>query len=258
LQDLEPERVREFAGHLSKFGLKREYSDYLPHYGPWYVWDFGKKGQPAHFLLFEARKKMRFKRGGKGVHLHPSTTPICMTLLDDSGKVIAETDLATGWRCYLKEAGLQSSGDKDYPLVRLETELGSGAGPDIGRQYYAWLGQRFDLVRLENSAGKAIRNRYYLKHFRSGPRVAALSEAEWEADLLSKERARVLRALVWLGGLHWDLKADGNEAPDQVRLWRQVRAREKVAARIQELLKSDDPWLREAAQLAAAPEDGHF
>lgn len=80
---------------------------------------------------------------------------------------------------------------------------------------------------------------------------------------MSPDRARVLRALVWLGGFHWDLQANAgdnrsSEDADQVRLWRKVRAREKVIRRIQELVKSEDVWLREAAELAANPEDGHF
>jgi hypothetical protein len=266
LQALEPDQARELLGHMAKLGLER-YPDRVDRFGPWYVWDFGKKDQPPLYLLFEAGKKMKLRDGNKvvaWVHLHPSATPVSLTLLDGSGKVVSETDLTTGWRCYLKGAKLQPAGDKHYPLVVLETELGSGPGPDIKRQHYAWLGQRFDLVRLENGAGKATRNRYYVNHFRSGCKVAELAEAEWEAELMSPERARVLRALVWLGGFHWDLHAEEWENKqqfedvDQVKLWRKVRAREKVIARVRELVKDEDVWLREAAELAADPQEGHF
>ncbi len=212
LQGLDPDRIRKLLAHMSELGLKREYQDDVSRYGPWSVWDFGAKGQPPLYLLFEAGKKMRFARGNEVVHEHPhpSATPISMTLLDDAGKVISETHLTTGWRCYLSAAKLHPVTDNGYPLVLLETELGGGPGPDIRRQYYAWLGERFDVVRLENTAGKATRNHYYVKHFRSGPRVAQLTEAEWEADLMSPDRARMLRAMTWLGGFHWDLQADSD------------------------------------------------
>jgi hypothetical protein len=252
-------------GHMGKLGLER-YPDQVDRFGPWYVWDFAGKGDPPLCLLFEAGKKMKLGEGDKArwVHPYPSTTSVSLTLLDESGKVVAETGLATGWRCYLKDAKLQPAGDKDYPLVVLETELGTGPGPDIKRQHYARLGQRFDLVRLENEAGKATRNQYYVKRFRCGPRVPELTEAEWEADLMSSERARVLRALVWLGGFHWDFHAEEwkdkkqYEDADQVKLWRKIRSQDKVIARVQELAKSEDVWLREAAELAAVPQVGHF
>jgi hypothetical protein len=265
LSELEPDQIRPLLTHLSKLGVKCAYPSHVDQYGPWYVWDFKKKGQPPLYLLFEAGKQMRANVGNQivRIHPHPGSTPISLTLLDDSGKVVSETDLTTGWRCYLRQARLEPALEEDYPLVVLETELGSGPGPDIGRQYYAWVGQRFDLVRLEDSGGAATRNRYYIKHWRCGHEIAKLTEAEWEADLTSADRVRVLRALVWLGGLHWDLRgntADGrsNEDPDQVLLWRDVLARQKVIARILELLNSEDLWLRQAAQLAADPLDDHF
>ena len=265
LRELEPDRVRWLLGQMSVLGLKREYQDDVDGYGPWYVWDFRSRDEPPRHLLIEARKKRKVTVDDKVVftHYHPSYTPISITVLDEGWEVVSETHLTTGWRCYLRAINLQSVVD-DYPLVVLETELGSGPGPDIRRQYFAWIGQRFDLVRLEDSDGNATRNRYHIKHFRSGPKVVDLTEPEWEAELLSTNRARVLRALTWLGGIHWDLKFEhgGNtqqwEDPIQVQLWRAVRGRQKVATRIKELLKSDDRWLHEAAKLAADPIEGDF
>jgi hypothetical protein len=47
----------------------------------------------------------------------------------------------------------------------------------------------------------------------------------------------MLRALVWLGGTHWDLKAGAKldiqyEAVDDIQLVRQVRANQKAIARL--------------------------
>lgn len=264
LQGLELLRTRELVGHLKALGLERD-PEQVDRYGPWHIWDFGKQDRHALYLLCEAGKKMK-QGAGNGVtwvHMHPSATPVTLTLVDETGNVVTETDFTTGWRCYLREAEICNDGDKEHPLVLLHTELGGGPGPDITRQYYAWLGDRFDLVRLENSAGKATRNRYSVKRFRSGPRVVELTEEEWETELMSSDRTRVLRAMVWLGGYHWNLHAEEGLAADQfedaeqVKLWRKVRARAKVLARIQDLVKSEDGWLREAAELVADDQDGH-
>jgi hypothetical protein len=265
LRNLEPDQIRDLLGHLSTLGLEYD-PDLVARYGPWNVWDFGRKEEPPLYLLFEAGKKREFRSGNQVIrlHPHPSATRVYMTLLDGSGKVVSQTGLTTGWRCYLRDARLQPIGDGDYPLVVLETELGGGPGPDVGRQYYAWVGQQnFDLVRLEDTRGGATRNRHYIEHFRCGPEIAWQTVEEWEADVCSADRWRVLRALVWLGGFHWDLKPNGTdvrqyEDADQVHVLRKVRAREKVIARLRDLVESDDPWLREAARLAANPKDGHF
>jgi hypothetical protein len=233
--------------------LSRGYQDSVQSYGPWYVWDYKAKGQLSRYLVLEADKFLS----------HPGRTRINLTVLEDSGKVVSETYLSTGWRCYLQKAALEPIIEGEYPLVVLYTGLGGGPGPDVQQQYYAWTGNRFDLVRLEDSEGQATRNRYFIKHFRCGPAVSARAEAEWVADLTSADQLRVLRALVWLGGIHWDLQPDGTDSRqreeiDQVYLVRRVRAHPKVSALVQDMATSVDPWVRQAAWLAANPEDDHF
>jgi hypothetical protein len=253
LRKLEPAQVKQLVGHLSNLGLAQGYRDWVPSYGPWYIWDFSKKGEQSRYLLFEADTFL----------MHPGRTQINLTVLEDAGKVVSETYLSTGWRCYLQNATLERAIEGEYPLIVLNTGLGPGPGPDVGKQYYAWMGARFDLVRLEDSEGKATRNRYYVKHFRSGSAVTARAESEWVADLASADRVRVLRALVWLGGTHWDLQHDGTDAsqleePDQVHLVLRARANPTVIALLRGMVNSDDRWVSQAAWLAANPEDDHF
>ena len=78
---------------------------------------------------------------------------------------------------------------------------------------------------------------------------------------LSPNPLKVLRALVWLGGEHWDLKGGDNtqyENADDVQLVHQVRADPKVVERLTALAKREDAWLQDAAVLALSPEDTHF
>src|SRR5262245_66368055 len=58
LQGLEPDRARELLGHMAKLGLER-YPDQVDRFGPWYVWNFARKGDPPLYLLFEAGKERK-------------------------------------------------------------------------------------------------------------------------------------------------------------------------------------------------------
>jgi hypothetical protein len=190
---------------------------------------------------------------------HPGSTPIRLTLFGGSGKVVSETEFTTRHRCYLRDVELQEGGG-DYPLVVLKTSDGPGPGPGIERQYYAMVGGRFELIRLERGGGQVARNVYCPIHFSAGPTPPQRTEAEWESDLLSEDRLTVLRALMWVGGDHGDLKEGEEPRPDreelgQILLVCRVRQNPTVMARLRELSQSKDQWIREAASLALDPAD---
>jgi hypothetical protein len=78
--------------------------------------------------------------------------------------------------------------------------------------------------------------------------------------LASGDRARVLGALVWLGGYHCTIHEGepahaSHETAAEANLVRAVRTRLGVVARLRELGESEDEWVSEAARQAAAPED---
>jgi hypothetical protein len=250
LRKLGEDKVKGLLRTITKLVPKRTYRGYFD-FSPWYSWELKKTEGQLHYLLFEA----------DNTGPHPGYTKIRLTLLDKRGRLNSETTFHTGWRCYLREVKLAPATKANFPMIALETD--SWLGPDYSKQYYAWIGGRFDLVRLEGSNGNAVRNRYYVKHFQCGPPLPKQTETEWEADLVSCDRLKLLRGLLWLGGCHWDLHAgdqpnNQHEEFDDIRLVRNVRARKKVIARLKELTKSEDPWLREAAELALNPKDGRF
>jgi hypothetical protein len=216
-------------------------------YRPRHVWEMPNGGRPL-LLLFEVHD----------LFIHPGSTNVRLTGLDGDGMVVAGSELTTGWRCYLEGASLDEQGGGRDPFVVLAT--GPFFGPDFRKQVYARFGDRFDLVRLEGDNGKAARNDYSTTHHLCGPEVLNQAQAEWEADLLSSDRLRILRALVWLGGVHLRPKPDDRpdtqyEPPEQRRLVAALRASRAVARRLKELTASRDLWVREAAALAARPED---
>jgi len=249
LRKLDNKQVKDVLEVVSKLLPARPYDDYFD-FRPWHIWDLRKNSaQPIH-VLFEVNDN----------GLHPGTTGIRITEFGQSPKMLSETTFGTGWRCYLRDVKPEAAIDGEYPLLALETDVGAGPGPNICKQYYAKIGSGFELVRLENSDGTATRNAYYITHFRCGPAALKQSETEWEADLLAKEKLRVLRALVWLGGIHWELKADDKMDPqyetrDEVLLVRNIRKLEKVIARLKELANSKDRWLEEGARLTMNPQD---
>jgi hypothetical protein len=185
----------------------------------------------------------------------PVAPPVRFTALNDSGKVIAEATFKTLSRHSIVDYKLQPLKGVEYPLILLQT----GYGAYEGKQYYALIGRRFDLVRLEGYDGKAKRN-YYCGRRECGPVIPKQTDQEWEADLTSNDRLRVLRALVWLGGIQRDAQPADLElfqAEDQedMDLVRKVRERKNVMARLRKLGESKDQWEREAAQLALHPQD---
>jgi len=221
-------------------------------YQPERVWEVHQGEDKRLVVLFE-----RFLYTA-----HPGASQLRLTVFDDTGRVLAESMFTTGHRCYMRELTLEAP-DKGTTLFVLKTGAGGGFGPDIGKQVYALTNGRFDLVRLEDSEGAATRNRYYVRHFTCGPDTAGRTVAEWEADLFSEDRLLVLRALVWLGGWHWDYRPEEKVDRQQedfaeVQLVREVRSKKAVTTRLTELAKSKDAWIREAAELALKPEDTRF
>lgn len=221
-----------------------------PGYIPWHVWHFKKNGE-SYYVLFEANTSRP----------HPGSTWIRNTLLSPSGKMLSDSEFSTGHREYMQGVELNSLIDGEYPIIVFK--MSRVPFPKIPKQYYAKLGNRFDLIRLEDNEGKAMRNEYYVSHFQSGPNVPLQTEEAWEADLLGNDRLKVLRALVWLGGVHWNKPEERTvdkqgESAQFFKLVRKVRARPKVQARLKQLAAGKNVWEREAAVLALHPKDDSF
>jgi len=138
--------------------------------------------------------------------------------------------------------------------VVLQTDLGAGPGPDIAGQYYARFGNRFDLVRVENHRGKAGRNDYEHSANACGPRVPKQTEKDWEADIFSNDRTKILRALVWLGGIHWNPNTKverkrWTESREDAVLVYDLRTNPKIRAHLMELEKHHDRFISEQASV---------
>ncbi len=141
---------RELLGAIAKLVPGRQYNKH-DDYDPRYIWEFAR-GVDDHssYLLLEVDYLGS---------VQPGSSPLRLTLFGNMGELISEHKFDTGYRCYLAEACLQDAGH-DGPLLVLETEE-VGLGPDWVKQYYARIGERFDLIRLEDHNGAVCRNSYY-------------------------------------------------------------------------------------------------
>jgi hypothetical protein len=248
LREFDEQGTAVLLTKLTRLIPKRNYRPAPPDFRPWYIWEFKKGTEPPLYVLFEDYASLG----------HPNSPHVRFTVLDRFGRTLSEENFHIGWRCYFKSVRLEQSVNGQFPLLIFEPARG-GLGYSVP-QVYARINDRFDLIRVEHSDGTVARNDYCLKLHPYGPALPRQSAADWEVDLASGDRARILRALVWLGGVHLDLKPGEqpdaqHEDPQDVHLVREVRARAMVAARLRYLAESEDLWLRDAARLALNPED---
>ena len=172
--------------------------------------------RPAHCDLRERTLPLRQRR-----HLRPRR---CASLA-----LVAQAEFDAGRPLEITGASLLEDPSLDGSAVDLDVSRPAG-GPDIVREVYALGPDRIDLVRLERADGRAAASRGI------GPPPPDTTERGLRADLESRERRRVLRALVWM--------SERRGWPEHTALEDRVRA----------LAASTDAWIAEAAR--AALEEG--
>ena len=172
------------------------------------------------------------------------------------GKLLNTSAFSSGWRItltemqlkYMPEIGREALEVSSKPVIN---------GRDVAKQYYALIGEKALLVRLEDSGGQLIRNIYGAPNHTIGLTLTGRSAKDWEKALESNDVAEVLATLTWLNGIHWDPRtpaAEYNEEMGEARLADDVRSREGVKVAIRRLMQSENTWVRNAAELAAKVE----
>jgi hypothetical protein len=244
VRDLDEAESKPLVRAIEALVPGRHYTAPYFSFYPWYVWRFSKPGVGQTYVVFDVQSGMP----------SPGSTPIQITALSSQGSFLFENTFTTGARCFAGGAELKSAGAGQFPIIAVDTKQWA----TVVRQYYAWIGNRIDLIRLEYGSGKATRNSYDYVSSTCGPTVPSQTEAEWETDLCGSDRFKVLRALVWLGGVHRTIKPKETPEPNEekaseIELAERVRQRPKVIARLKELARSADKWEREEAALALDP-----
>jgi len=214
--------------------------------------------------------------------ISPGQTWHYIYFFDESGKMLGSSHFSAGWRVCPSGARLTTRAGLDAPLLKMEGDgLGSFAFAPGVVAYYALLGERAVLVRLEDGRGKVLRNWYGCEYPLIGPTPPERTAEEWVRALSSPDKVEVLQALLWVGGLHHDeenLKGEQEEhkrlrlaypdergelsmstldrcpaALEEARRYAALLARADLRPQLERLAASDDEWVRQAAESALTP-----
>lgn len=184
----------------------------------------------------------------------PGDSRLQISVFDLEGKLLDSSEFGAGWRIILSGVSVirvkHISGDvlevKSAPHIN---------GADIGKEYYAVIGDKMRLIRLEDSNGELIANAYGSPNHTIGFTEVGRSAEDWEKSLITKDEAQSLATLTWLGGFHLNIDEGApnyvHEDLSEARLVEEVRARPGVKKIVNALKDANNPWLREAARLAA-------
>lgn len=173
-------------------------------------------------------------------------------LFDRGGRLVGRSEFSAGWRLAKTGARVLNSADVGAPLLEISTE----GFHDIAREFYALTRGGAVLVRIEKSDGKAARNTYNYANRTIGPRPPRRSFERWARALESGDAVETLGALVWLGGSHAPPeKGVRGESTDDFKTASALRAAPGVRAALARLAKSENAWIREAAELVLTKSD---
>ena len=204
----------------------------------WYLWRVQER-----LVLFQ----------GRPLFMIPGSSSARIYIFDTVGRQLTKNEFQTGWRIDIDDARWVADSGHGFPCLLVESSpaiLGGG----ITCQYYAFLQDSFALVRLEDRTGKVVPVDYDSPSHAIGPAVPERTPDQWEAVLHSSDHAEVLRTLVWLGGRHSDPPPNGDDSYierfEEANRALVTRRRPGVRTAVEALSRSEDGWVREAAQHA--------
>jgi hypothetical protein len=207
----------------------------------WYLWRVADGQGQQRLVLFQ----------GRPLVMIPDASSAHVFVFDADGHLLTKSHFLTGYRISMDDASWLTDSGHGFPCL-LVRSTASINGLDVACQYYALLQDSFALVRLEDSAGALVQVDYHSPDHTIGPPVPQRTPEEWEAVLRSSDRAEVLRTLLWLGGSHSDppledmgLSVEPFEDATRALV---TRRRAGVCSAVESLTRSEDGWMREAAQ----------
>jgi hypothetical protein len=108
---------------------------------------------------------------------------------------------------------------------------------------------------MENDKGEAVQNEYLFPNFEIGIVPTGEMEEEWIDMLRSADKARVLSALVFLGGRHLT-EAQRRFAPEPAEskyasLFQKLISDARIRELIGGLSDSENEWIRQAVRFAS-------
>jgi hypothetical protein len=183
----------------------------------------------------------------------PGKSGLRIQLFNLEGKLLKSMSFDSGWRIALTDIKVNYSPKIDREIIEVNSEPVIN-GRDVVKQYYALIGEKIMLIRLEDSKGQPIRNVYGAPNCIIGLNITGRSEEEWKKTFESNDMAEILASLSWLNGIHWNPQQNQTENwyenINEAKLVEKVRSDENIKGRVKNLTKSKNSWLKDAATLA--------
>jgi hypothetical protein len=217
----------------------------LHQWSPFWILKWREKEKStARYILFEAY----------WCHTIPGPNLVRVSVVEETGRLIRSEVMDVGWRTYLKKITTSRRTIPRRCTVVIHIIPGSAA--DICWEYLVLDKDRLILLRLENSHRQPVRNEYNLSGWTRGPLPDRRPCADWEKFLDSGNMIDQLQALLWFAGCQWttvpedavrEAPADYEEHGFEIYL---LDLPERIKARLQQLTRSSNLWVRQAALLA--------
>ena len=184
----------------------------------------------------------------------PGRSRIYAHVFDTEGGLLGSSDFNCGHRIFLTEMEVAYAPEVGRELLLVHSRPTIN-GADIARQFYALVGEKVLLVRLEDSGGRLVRNTYASPGHTIGLTLTGRAAKEWEEALASDDVAETLATMTWLGGAHLNPRKPApeyaHEKHSEARVADEARSREGVRAALDKLTRSENPWVKGAAEMAA-------
>jgi len=195
----------------------------------------------------------------------PDVSGMQLHAFDKDWKRICKMTFPTGYRFFLTDVRIERNPELRQDLVVARTKCSGpfvvtkeGQTPAFEQgsfqsQYYAFVGSRFELVRLEDDKKRLAGNSYGSRAPWKGPSPPKRTAKEWIGLLTKGEPAQKLAVLVWLSGGHMPSDQEREENVNQAsvedsKLYETVRDSPETRKALKELADSKLPWTREYAK----------
>ncbi|MFL6335844.1 MAG: hypothetical protein ACJ754_21250 [Pyrinomonadaceae bacterium] len=187
----------------------------------------------------------------------PGESRLQVHIFNTEGHVLSFSNFSSGWRIDVTGVEVEYAPEVKRGVVVVSSQPVIN-GRDVVKQFYALIGDQVILIRLEDSRGQLVRNEYGAFDHPIGPSIDSRKVEDWEVALESDDVAEELSALTWLGGLHWDPRKPQPTYPHEEltesRTAYELHSRGRVKVALEKLLRSDNRWLRSAAELSSIVE----
>lgn len=181
----------------------------------------------------------------------PSESRLRVHVFDSTGNLLSHSDFSAGWRTVLTAINIRKNYFFNRDTLVAHGEYCFGGSPS--QQHYVLVGNAIILGYMETN-GKFDRNDYLNTNLTVGPLLSQRTADEWEAALNSNDTAQITSTLIWLGGLHWNGQAPPyDEDKSEAEKVSTLLVRDSVKKRLNELSKSNDPWIYVTAKRVFDP-----